>query len=350
MVGFNIANRKIGGEAPAFIIAEIGANHNGDPILARKLVEGAAKAGVDAVKFQTYTAAELVADAGRLVTWGPKGSEKTEPIGEMFDRVTLHREAHNDLLRFAESLGLIAFSTPFSIEGVHFLDKLDVPCFKIAASDVTYLDLLEEAARPGKPVLLSLGKCTLAEADKAIETLINAGCKDLGILHCVAKYPSPMEEMNLRAIPSLASIYPQCVVGFSDHSKGLTASLGAVALGAKIIEKHFTLDKAMNGPDHWFSMDINEMRSLVSEIRALEGAMGQPGKRVVPCEKDEKLTSTRSLVLNQNVKAETIITADHIKVVRPGWGIQPGDKDKVIGLKVQCDLPSNTVLEWKYFK
>jgi sialic acid synthase SpsE len=350
MVDFNIGCREIGKESPIFIVAEIGANHNGDPLLAKEMIKAAAAAAVDAVKFQIYTSASLLADADRIISWGPPGKEKSEPIGEMFDRLALPPDSYEDLFSFAKSLGLIAFATPFSIEEAHFLAELNVPCYKIASSDVSYLDLLREVARYRKPILLSLGKSTLGEVDEAIRTLLSAGCEDLALLHCVAQYPAPINEMNLRTISALSAIYPECVVGLSDHSLGITPCLGAIALGAKIVEKHFTLDHHLEGPDHWFSSDLNEMRQLVKEVRLLESALGQPGKGILPCEKQERVTSTRSLVLKTGLKAGTAVTEENLKIVRPGWGIHPHDKEKIIGLKVQYDLPTNTVLKWDHFR
>lgn len=347
----NIEDKKIGEENPTFIVAEIGANHNGDIELAKKTIKAAADCGVDAVKFQTYTGKELVADYDRVLTWGAEGKQKSEKIGEMFDRLSLPRHDYKELFQYANSLGLIVFSSPFSLEGLNYLiNELNMCCIKIAASDVNYLDLLVEAAKSKRPVMLSLGKCTLAEADIAISTLLKNGCKDLVIMHCVAQYPSPIEEMNLRVIKSLKNLYPECVVGFSDHSIGITAALGAVVLGAKVIEKHFTIDKKSNGPDHWFSMDGQDMKMLVQEVRNMEAALGHPRKRVLRCEEDERYKSIRSISLATDIKAGEKITEEHLKVIRPGYGISPYDKEKIIGLKVNKDLKGNTVLDWNFFK
>jgi len=350
MASFNIGTRKTGEASPVFIVAEIGANHNGDLALARKLVEAAADAGVDAVKFQTYRAADLVADGERIVTWGPPGNQRAEPVGRMFDRLSLPFEAHKDLFDLARRLGLVAFSTPFSLEAARFLADLAVPCFKIASSDVTYLDLLRAVAAFNKPVLLSTGKSTLGEVDRAVTTLAQAGCKEIGLLHCVGKYPAPLEDTNLRVISTLSAIYPNAIIGYSDHSQGTTACLGAVTLGAKVVEKHFTLSCDSEGPDHWFSADPEEMKRLVKEIRALESALGMPWKRVLPCEEQGRNLATRSLVLAKSVRAGTAITESHLKVLRPGWGIHPHDKEKVVGLKVNQDLPAGTVLKWEHFR
>ncbi|SQB35750.1 N-acetylneuraminate synthase family protein [Clostridium cochlearium] len=347
---FDINGRKIGDNHPTYIVAEIGANHNGDVNLAKRMIEVAVECGVDAVKFQTYTAEELVSDADRVLTWGPKDKQKSETIGKMFNRIALPREAHKEVFEYANRLGIMAFSTPFSIKGVEFLNKLQVPCFKVAASDVDYLDMLKEIGKTKKPVMLSLGKCTLGEADLAVETLIQSGCEKIVIMHCVSQYPSPINEMNLKVIEGLKSIYPEFVIGFSDHSMGITADLGAVALGAKVIEKHFTLDKNMDGPDHWFSMDPKDMKSLVREVRNLEAAMGHPRKRVLKCEEQGRKNSIRSLVVNRDIMKGEVIKKEDLVALRPGYGIKPYDKEKIIGLKINKELKSGTVLTWDHFK
>ncbi|NLL37093.1 MAG: N-acetylneuraminate synthase [Fretibacterium sp.] len=342
---------SIGDGQPTFIVAEIGANHNGDPNLARRCVEAAAECGVDAVKFQTYTAYELLSHYNSPVTWGPEGHTVTEEVGGMFDRLALPRTAHRPLFDYAESLGLMAFSTPFSVDGLDFLlDELDMPCIKIASSDVCYPDLLLRAARSDRPVMLSVGKSSLAEADMAVSTLLENGCDRLVLMHCVANYPSRMEDMNLRTIESLKMMYPECVIGFSDHSMGITASLGAVALGARVIEKHFTLSNETVGPDHWFSMDPESMAALVREVRNLEAALGRPRKHVLPSEVQERHGSVRSLSVARDMKCGERIRLEDLRVVRPGWGINPWDREKILGLALACDLPAESVLEWRHFK
>lgn len=351
MMEICIENKKVGYKKPTFIVAEIGANHNGDIELAKRTIEAAAFAGVDAVKFQTYSASELLSDHERILTYGKEGQEKKESIGKMFDRLALKRDLHKELFDYSKELGLIPFSTPFSVNGVDFLnEELDVPCFKVAASDVNYIEMLKALGKTNKPVMLSLGKCTIGEADIAIQTLHESGCTELIIMHCVAQYPSPMEEMNLKIIESLKVMYPECIVGFSDHSLGATAAIGAVVLGARVVEKHFTLDKKLEGPDHWFSLDPAEMKFLVDEIRNIEMALGTSRKRIMPSEVDERTTSIRSIVLNKDLEKGHILKETDVKYTRPGWGISPYDIDKIVGLKITEGLPENTVLEWKYFK
>ena len=344
-----IQGKTISNDSPAFIIAEVGANHNGDLELAKKSIDAAADCGVDAVKFQTYTAEELLSNQETIVTTGPKG-EKTQTLKELFDSVTLKREFHQEIYNYAKSKGLICFSTPFSLEGVAFLEDIGNPIYKIASSDVNYVDMLEAIANTKKPVFLSTGKCTLSDMDMAIELLQNNGTSDLCLLHCVANYPSKMEHMNLNVIKTLKQMYPDCIIGFSDHSLGITAALGAICFGAKIIEKHFTINKNLDGPDHWFSMDPNDMKNLVNEIRNLEVAFGTQRKILAQNEVPEKYWATRSLHINKDLKAEDIINKEDLDMLRPGYGISPFDRDKVIGIKLAKDIKKGTVLEWTHLQ
>lgn len=350
MSQIRIGNKCISKDSKTYIVAEIGANHNGDVELAKKTIDAAVKCKVDAVKFQTYTAKELVSDLDRIVSMGPKDNIKTERIEELFERVALKREFHKEVFDYANKAGLDAYSTPFSLSDVDFLNDLNVPCFKIAASDVDYIDLLKKIAMTGKPVMLSLGKCTIGEADLAISTIEETGCCELVIMHCVSQYPSPMDEINLNTIKTLKSQYPEYIIGFSDHSIGSTAAIGAVVLGARVIEKHFTLDKYLEGPDHWFSMDPDSMSVLVKEIRNIELAMGTSRKSIAKCESIGRVNSIRSLVVNKDLKKGSVITKNDLVALRPGTGIKPYDVDKIIGMKLQKDLKANTVLTWDSFK
>lgn len=337
-------------DSSPLVVAEIGANHDGSVKKAEDMVRAVAEAGVKAVKFQFYTAAELVADGDRIVEWGPPRKRVREPVGAMFDRLALSLEALRDLFALARELGLTPFATPFSEQGANHLMELDVPCFKVAASDVTHLPLLKHLAGLGRPIILSLGKCTLAEADQAVECLFVNGCRNLALLHCVAAYPSRMDQMNLRVIPALQQTYPECVVGFSDHSAGVVAAVAAVALGACIIEKHVTLDKTAAGPDHWFSLDMQELAQLVQMVRDADLSLGHPRKQVLLCEQGGRENAIRSLVAARDLKAETVLQTGDLKALRPGTGISPAFAEMVTGLALRRDLRQNEILTWDAFK
>jgi sialic acid synthase SpsE len=346
---FNVEDRPVGGQAPCFIVAEIGANHDGDPTRAMELIEMAASAGADAVKFQTYTASELVADPDRVLSWGREGYERQDTIGALFDRVSLPRQAHKDLFDFAKTKGLVAFSTPFSLDGVDFLNSLNVPLWKVASSDVRDKRLLEYISSKAKPVILSTGKSLLQETARAVD-ILRSHSIPFAVLHCLAQYPAPMEEVSLSTIPAFQGIFPDAVVGFSDHTIGITAALGAVALGAKILERHVTYDVGAEGPDHWFSSPPSEFAQLCQEVRRLEVAMRGVRTGILPSEAREREVSVKSLILRVGLKAGDFIRPEHLEAKRPGYGIDPFDEDKVIGMIVHRDLPSGSVLTWEALK
>jgi len=350
MAEFAIGALNIGGQNPPVVVAEIGANHDGNIDKAERMFVELARTGAKLVKLQMYSAEELVADADRMVKWGRPGQQTEERVGNMFSRISLPREAFAGLFAQARSLGLEPFATPFSEEGVDFLMTMDTSCFKIAASDVTHLPLLRHIARTGKPVVLSLGKCTLSEADEAVNCLMDNGCKDIAVLHCVASYPSPIDDMNLRVIPTLAQVYPECIIGFSDHSLGTTASLASVALGAKIIEKHVTLDHNDPGPDHWFSLDMDQLEKLVQGVHDVYRALGHPRKRILECELQGRFSATRSLVTNRDMFVGERIGSKDLKVVRPGTGIPPRHFDTIVGMMLHRNVSNNTPLQWEMFK
>lgn len=342
-----IGNRAVGGDAPPFVVAEIGANHDGDVAVAHQSIDAFADTGVDAVKFQTYCAEELVADGDRVLRWGPPGAEREEPIGAMFDRIALPRSAHAELFDHARERGILAFSTPFSIDGVAFLADLDVPAIKLASSDLGYLQLIEAAAKTGIPTILSTGKSTLGEIDAAVSAFRNAGGTDLVVLHCVAVYPAPIEEMNLRTIPALAAMFPDVVMGLSDHTLDNTAAIASVALGAAMIEKHATISRDRVGPDHWMSNEPPVFAELVRALHDAHVALGTANKHVTVSEVAERTVSTRSIVIAHPVPAGHRLCADDLKVVRPGTGIHPHRLDDVVGRSVRHALGANHVLQWE---
>lgn len=348
---FKIDQITIDRNTSPLVIPEIGACHDGSVQKAIKMIDEIKKAGARCVKFQLYSPQELVADQNRIIEWGPpNGKRVKEKVGDMFKRLSITKNELKYLFEHSRFQGLVPFATPFSMQGVDNLMDLDVACFKIAASDVDHLPLLRYIAKTGKPIILSLGKCTLAEADEAISVLLEEGCAQLSILHCVSTYPSPMDEMNLNVIPALIKLYPECIVGFSDHSIGIVAPLAATALGAKIIEKHVTIDKKDIGPDHWFSLEMNELKHLIEGVESVHSALGHPRKQVLACEHQGRAKATRSLVANCAITKGTIITEKHLKIVRPGYGIEPKHLSTVIGMKPQRDVEENEVLVWDIFR
>lgn len=345
-----IRKRRIGDGCEPLFIAEIGANHNGDPTKAERMLRRLAEMGAEAVKFQLYASEELVADGDRIVTWGPRGRQQSEPIGQLFDRLSLSRDSMAELLAIGRELELLTFATPFSEGSADFLAEQGVPCFKIAASDVGHVQLLRHVAQTGIPVLLSLGKCTIAETERAVETLRSNGCRQLGLMHCVAAYPAPIDEMHLRTVGLLKELYTDAVIGLSDHSIGTTAAIVSVALGGALVEKHVTESRADNGPDHWFSMEIDEVPRLQQQMKEASLVLGTPRSGILKCELTERKTSTRSLVASRNIPVGAAITPADIKIVRPGTGIEPMFLDAVLGLSTTREITENTPLTWNCFK
>jgi sialic acid synthase SpsE len=335
---------------PTLVVAEVGANHDGDVERAHALIDAFAAAGAKALKFQTYTAAELVADPERPLKWDSAGDVREEPIGELFDRLSLPRDAMPELFAHARELGVAAFSTPFSPSAAEQIAAAGAAALKVSSADISYTDLLVACANTGLPVIASTGKATVGEVDQAVAELEGAGAATIALLHCVATYPAPPDELNLRAIETLRLSYPACVVGFSDHSLGTACTLAAVAGGARIIEKHVTYDSRAEGPDHAFSLEPEAFGQLVRDVETVDAALGTTRRGVRPSEEHERHVSTRSLVAGRDLPAGSAIDPDALVVLRPGWGIHPHDRDKVAGLAPPRDIPAGTVLTWDLLK
>lgn len=343
-----IGVRRIGGDAPCYVIAEVGVNHNGDMSLARRLTDEAVAAGVDAVKFQTYVTEELVvADA-------PKTDYQVETTGEatsqfeMLKQLELSASDHAELKKYCEEKGVDYLCTPYDLHSVRALHEMGIAAFKIASTDTTNIPFLKQVAARGRPVILSTGLSTLGEVEAAVGAMRRIDPHlDIILLQAVAAYPTPIEEVNLRAMATLRMAF-DCPVGFSDHTVGVGASPWAVACGAAVIEKHFTLDHDMQGPDHRSSLDPSQLRELVRQIRTLEAAMGDGVKRLMPCEKSNKTRMQKSLVLKRPVsRGETIEAAD-LTCKRPASGLLPAWLDRVAGRRAVCDIPADVPVRMEY--
>lgn len=326
-----------------FMVAEIGANHDGDLEKAHRLIDVMADAGADAAKFQLYTAAQLVADYNRLVQWGPPGHQQCEPVGEMFDRIALPRQAFPEVFSHCRERGMEPFVTVFDPADVDFVLNLGQRLFKISSGDVNYKNLLVAVSGTGMPALISGGKCTLGELIRAVEVLERGG-SELGVMHCVAAYPAPIDEGNLRVLLGYATQFPEAVLGFSDHSQGLTCALGAVALGALVVEKHVTYDRKAKGPDHWFSATGTEFADLATQCRSLYRALGSSRKTILACEETGVKFGRRSIAAARDLPAGHRIKADDLSHLRPGTGIDPFDENMVIGAVCRRAIPKDTLL------
>ncbi|MCS7029438.1 MAG: N-acetylneuraminate synthase family protein [Bacteroidia bacterium] len=332
-----IKDKFIGNNAPCFIVAEIGINHNGDMQLAKETILAAKQAGADAVKFQNYETEDFILDKNLTYEYISNGKKVVETQYEMFKRYELSFEQLEELKKYADEVGIIFFSTPTSLRGIQDLERLEVPLLKNGSDFLVNLEIIAQMAKTGIPTVISTGMATLAEIDEAVRAFEQAGGKKLIILHCISSYPTPPEEVNLLKIRSLQSAfnYP---VGFSDHTEGVVAAIGAVALGACFIEKHFTIDNNLEGPDHRFSSNPKEFRELVEAIRFLEKAMGS--SKIAPTQKEEfgRLNFRLSCVAKRNLSKGETIKKEDVAFSRPATGIPPKFVEFLIGKKLLKDV------------
>lgn len=335
------SGRTLGSGPGAFVIAEAGVNHNGELALARGLVDAAAEAGADAVKFQTFRAKDLVAAAAPKAAY-QRRQAPGETQREMLERLELGRAQHGELQAYARERGLVFLSSPFDPASVDLLVDLGVPALKLGSGELTNLPLLQHAARTGLPILLSTGMAFLAEVDVAARTILAAQpleARDLALLHCVSRYPAPLEHANVRAMVTLrGAIGAPVRFGYSDHTPGAAAPAAAVALGACVIEKHLTLDRSLPGPDHAASLDPAGFAEMVRLVRDVEAALGDGVKGPQPGEDEMRLVARRSLHLRRSVASGEPVTVEDLAVLRPADGLPPAQLPEVLGLRAARDL------------
>ncbi len=343
----NIYNRKIGEGCPPFIIAEMSGNHNQSLKRALQIVEEAAKAGAHALKLQTYTADTMTLD----IHSGDFRIHDSESLWKGYSLYDLYKEAytpwewHKPIFERCKELGIIAFSTPFDESAVDFLETLEVPCYKIASFENTDVSLIRKAAGTGKPMIISTGMATAAELDEAVRTARKSGCKDLILLKCTSSYPASPENSNILTIPHLRQAF-DCEAGLSDHTLGIGVAVASIALGATVIEKHFTLNRAEGGVDSAFSLEPEEMKQLAGEAyRAWQGL----GKVSYGPLKDEEksLDLRRSLYITQDMQKGDFFSKDNLRPIRPGLGLPPKYYDVLIGKQVNQDVRKGTPMSWK---
>jgi N-acetylneuraminate synthase len=325
-----LGDRLVGPGRDVFVIAEIGVNHNGDMALAERLVDAAADAGADAVKFQTFTASDLVAGDAPKAQYQRERTSGNDSQLEMLRALELDAGDHARLAERCRARSLVFLSTPFDKSSIDLLVGLGLPALKIASPDLTNPLLLEQAAATGLPLLLSTGLATLAEVEEGVRAARAAGAAGVVVLHCESAYPAPAAEANLLAIPAMAE-YLGVPVGYSDHTLGLDASAAAVALGACVIEKHLTLDRAFAGPDHAASSEPDEFAALVRSIRTVESALGDGIKRAMPAEEANRAAIKRSLAAARDLEAGTVLAAEMLIALRPGTGVPPSRLGDVVG-------------------
>jgi N-acetylneuraminate synthase len=339
-----IGNSSIGPGNPCFIIAEAGVNHNGDVSLAHALIDKAVEACADAVKFQHFVTEKLVTHDVPRSAYQVEATGKSDGQYEMLKALELSTEQHAELKLHCEKVSILYLCTAYDNTGIEMLDNMGVAAFKIASTDANNIPFLRHAAGKGRPIILSTGMSTLGEVEQAVETLRAEGLDGkIIILHCTSEYPAPANEANLRALLTMQQAFC-CPVGFSDHTAGIGTSTWAVALGACLIEKHFTLDRNMPGPDHSASMEPDELADLVRTIRKVELALGDGVKRVMPSELKNKPLMQKSLVAKRNIRAGQTISSDDLTCKRPGHGLSPSWFDRVIGRRAVVDIPRDRIL------
>lgn len=338
-----IAGRRVGPDQPCFIIAEAGVNHNGDQKLAKQLVDVAVEVGADAVKFQTFNAERLVTPDAPKATYQLETTAASESQLEMLRRLELSPEVQRELMDYCRQRGILFMSTPFDEESADFLAELPVEVFKIPSGEITNLPFLGHVARKGKPMMVSTGMSNLGEVETAVRTIHTAGNQDLVLLHCVSNYPAQPRDANLRAMLTMAAEF-SVPVGYSDHTPGIEVALAAVALGACVIEKHFTLDRTLPGPDHQASLEPQELDALVRGIRTVESALGHGRKEPAASEADIAAVARKSLVAARDMPAGVRLTDEMIAVRRPGTGLPPAMRRHIVGLTAKQDISAGALL------
>lgn len=342
-----IAERKIGLNHDPFVIAEIGVNYDNDMAYAEELIKAAKRSGVDAVKFQTYTPSKIVAYTSPKY-WEDDLPEETQY--EFFKRSNIfYHEETKVLARLCKKNKIIFMSTPFDLESVDLLMDLGIPAFKIASADITNFPLLLKVARTGTPVLLSTGAANIDEIKKAVEVVAGEENEDIALLHCILAYPTPYEHSNLRMIQNLRDLFPKYEVGWSDHvipDDSVVIPTVAAALGASIIEKHFTTDRTRKGNDHFHSVDEEQMTRLVRNVKMARVSLGQYLKQSMEIEAPARLNARRSIAAAEPVGKGDLFTVENLIMLRPGTGIQPMLLDKIIGHKAKRDVKAGYLLEW----
>jgi N,N'-diacetyllegionaminate synthase len=342
---FEIAGRKIGPGYPCFIIAEAGVNHNGDVELARRLIDVAVEAGADAVKFQSFKAEGVVSASAPKAEYQMETTNTDESQLDMLRQLELSRQAHLELQAYCQERSILFLSTPFDRESVDLLVEMDVPGFKIGSGEVNSLPHLAYIASKGKPVILSTGMSYLGEVEEAVRVMRDAGCPQIAVLHCVSNYPAEPSDINLKAIPAMAAAL-NVPVGFSDHTVGNTVPLAAVAIGACIIEKHFTLDKTMTGPDHRASVDPEELKLMIQTIRSVESALGTGIKAPAAAEEHNREIVRRSVAAASDIAKGEVLNESDLTLLRPGSGIPPSLLPEVAGRTARKDFRSGEIIAW----
>lgn len=327
-----------------FIIAEAGDNHNGDIRLAYQLIDAAVEAGADCVKFQTFITDEIISQQAEMAEYQKKNIGVTESQYDMVKKLELSFTDFRNLKDYCDKKGIMFLSTPFDLQSIDFLNTLNLKFWKIPSGEITNLPYLMKIAQTKKEVILSTGMATMEEIEAAVNILKKNGTKKINILHCTTEYPAPLDEVNLRAINTIADRF-HVDVGYSDHTEGILIPIAAVAMGATIIEKHFTLDKTMPGPDHKASLEPQELKSMIANIRMLENAMGDGVKRPSLSEQKNIFVARKSIVARENISEGDIFNESNLAIKRPGNGVSPMKWFDLLGTKAKRNYEKDELIE-----
>ncbi len=338
-----IDDKVIGKGYPTYIVAELGVNHNGNMELVKELIDKASEAGVDAIKFQKFKTESLVTKNAPKAKYQEVTTDAAESQFDMLKRLELSENSLQELYNYAKFKGIEAFATPFDDESVDFLYNLGIKAYKVGSGDITNIPMLKKIAKKGLPVILSAGMSTLGEIEDALDAIRSEGNDKIVLMHCTSNYPTNEEDVNLKAMNTMMTAF-QIPTGYSDHTMGTAVSIAAVARGAVIIEKHFTLDRSLPGPDHSASLEPKELKELVEGIRAVERALGSPIKKPNKSELEVKYVAQKSIVAAMEIKKGEIITEEMLTVKRPGGGIKPKYLQFVVGREAKVDIKEDSII------
>lgn len=338
-----IGNTQVSNRGRTFIVAEMSANHNMDFERAKAIIKAAAESGADAIKIQTYTPDTITIDSDKPA-FRTKGIWEGRTLYELYGKAYTPWEWQAELQQYAHECGIEFFSSPFDLTAIDFLEALNVPVYKVASFEINDIPFIRKIARTGKPIIISTGIAYLEDIDLAIRTCLDAGNDNVILLKCISAYPAPYDNMNLKVIPNMAETF-DCICGLSDHSMGTEIAVAAVALGAKIIEKHFTLNRADGGEDSKFSMEPHEFKDMVSQIRNVEKALGTTTYMLNDEQIDSRIYS-RSLFAVEDIKKGEVFTVNNVKSIRPGIGMHTKYWDDIIGKRARIDIDKGTPMEW----
>ncbi len=341
-----IQKKVIGPDHPCFFIAEAGVNHNGNLENAISMIDVAIKAGADAIKFQTFIAENLMTRDAPKADYALNETNPKEKFFEMIKKLELSLPQFRKLKEVCELKGIIFLSTPFSIEAVDWLVDLDVPAFKISSGDLDNYPLLSYVIEKKKPIILSSGMADMPEVQETLNFIKKKHFSELVLMHCTSSYPTEFRDANLNVLDTYRTQFPNIVIGFSDHTPGTIMGAVAIAKGAKVIEKHFTLDKSMEGPDHKASLDPVELEDYIKNIRLAELAMGDPHKKITKAEENVRMVARKSIVSRIDLPKGTVLSLKHITVKRPGTGIPAKKIDDVLGRVINKDIKADTIISW----